>query len=227
MLFNQLNSVNRRRRGQLDANQGAEMSTKFISWKLFLASLCICAWAMSGAAGASAEPNSMSEAEAIDDPAASAPTVVTPSVFIYEGEQISEDQVQALGLACLQGKTQFTCKNSTSDFDAESESVAARRGGKATASFACGVVALWLYQNIQYGGNSVGNVNFGAWFDVPPIMNNETTSYRTGEASAHLSDFSGGGGYWYPGDTSFCAYHSNINQVYPGWDNRISSRYRY
>jgi hypothetical protein len=189
--------------------------------------MCLCAFAVAGAGGASADPGSMSEAEAADDPAASAPTVDTPSVFMYDGNQISESQVQESELACLQGKTQFTCKDSQDEFDVESESFAARRGGKATASDACGVVAIWLYQNIQYGGNSVGNVNFGAWFDVPPIMNNETTSYRTGEASAHMSDFSGGGGYWYPGDTSFCAFHSNINQVYPGWDNRISSRYRF
>lgn len=197
------------------------------SWTATLAAAVACACAIgllaAGFAGAE-EPNSMGQAVAMDDPAAAAPTFEAPAIYYYNGEQISEDK--ALGLACMQNPRFYDCKDSASEFD-EAASSKARKGGKATASAACGVTALWLYQHKQYTGIEFGLGWFGGWYDVPSSLNNETTAYRTGEGRAHLSDFSGGGGYWYPGPTGVCDYHSNISQPYPQWNDRISSRYRY
>lgn len=173
---------------------------------------------------ASAQPSSMSEAEAVGDPAASAPVLPTPEVFSYHGEQISEATVEELELACLQTEGEFLCKDDSSEFGGESTMSPA---SAENAQAACGVVELWLYKNKQYGGSSWGYYNYYTWANVNTAMNNATSSYRTGTASAHLADFGGGGGYWYPGNTGYCAYHSNIAQVYPEWNDRISSAYRY
>lgn len=200
-------------------------SVGVLSRRLAAVALCVCGTGLlaGGAAGA-AEPNSMSEAAAAGDPAASAPVVEPPAVFEYNGEQISEQTVGELELACLQTDDRFICKDSTSDFDGASASKA-REG--ATASSSCGVVELWLYRHKQYGGTALGYYNYYTWANVIPEMNNATTSYRTGTAKAHLSDFANGGGYWYPGNTGYCAYHSNVSQPYPEWNDRVSSRYRY
>ena len=103
-----------------------------------------------------------------------------------------------------------------------------RSGAKAHASAACpgGAIVLQTYQHLQYMGLATGLAATGNWYDEPASMNNETTSFRMGERAGHMSDFSGGGGFWYPGDTSVCAYRSNIVQYDPGWNDRITSRYR-
>lgn len=201
--------------------------TRVVVPKLTLAGMCLVLLAMFGASAASAQPGSMSEAAAAGDPAASAPTFSTPSVFKYNGAQISEAQVGELELACLQFANEFQCKDSTSEFSPQPRSARAARARHGAVASACGVNALWLYRHKQYEGTAIGLNFFLAWWDVPAEMNNATTSYRTGEGSAHLSDFGGGGGFWYPGNTGYCAFHSNISQPFPEWNDRISSRYRF
>ena len=188
----------------------------------------ICALLLVAAAGAgAAEPESMSEARAMGDKAASAPTNAAPDVIIYKGEQINEATWTELGLACMQTRTKLVCKDTPSEFSGGSSATASRSKGGASASAGCATNALWLYRHKQYEGDSVGLNYFGQWWDISSNMNNQASSYRTGEGYAHLSDFAGGTGYWYPGDTGYCAYHSNIAQVFPDWNDRISSRYRY
>jgi hypothetical protein len=184
---------------------------------------------MLGAGAAVAdEPGSMSEAEAMGDPAASAPSVDAPDVFIYQGDEISEKTASELELACVQSVEQYNCKDSEDEFGSGSAARASKAKSKkgASASAACGVVELWLYQHKQYGGWANGVYQYYTWFNLGPGYNNETSSYRTGTASAHMSDFADGGGYWYPGATGYCDYHSNILQPFPEWNDRISSRYR-
>lgn len=191
-----------------------------------LIGMCMIGMLISGVAVA--QPESMSEAKAAEDPAASAPVVAPPTTLTYNGEQISEEAAAKSGLACLQTTDEIVCKDSTSEFDGAAAAASKAKGRKgATASAACGVVELWLYQHKQYGGWSLGYYNYYTWADIGAAWNNDTSSYRTGTASAHMSDFAGGGGYWYPGATGYCDYHSNILQVYPEWNDRISSRYRY
>jgi hypothetical protein len=180
-----------------------------------------------GSAMGSEEPKSMSEARAMGDPAASAPTHASPDVRIYKGEEISEDTWTELGLACMETRTKYVCKDSVSEFAGAPAATASRKKNGASASAVCATNALWLYRHKQYEGDAVGLNYFVEWWDIGANMNNQTSSYRTGNGYAHLSDFSNGGGFWYPGDTSFCAYHSNIAQVFPEWNDRISSRYRY
>jgi hypothetical protein len=169
----------------------------------------------------------MSEARAMDDPAASASVHSAPELIFYKGEQISEATWHELGLACMETRTKFVCRDSVSEFDSSPIEAASRKKGGASASAGCPTNALWLYRDKQYEGDSVGLNYFGSWWDIGSNMNNQASSYRTGEGSAHLSDFAGGAGYWYPGNTGYCAYQSNIAQVYPDWNDRISSRYRY
>lgn len=185
--------------------------------------LCVAAVGLVGAGVASAEPNSMDEAVEMGDPAATAPVAPLASVWMYNGEELSEAEAMELGLSCLQTATQFTCKDSAEEV--ENLGGEGEEGGQ--ARLACGVFNLMLYRHKQYEGTAIALAYFNEWWDISGDMNNETTSYRTGEASAHLSDFSGGGGYWYPGATGVCDYHSNISQPYPQWNDRISSRYRF
>jgi len=174
-------------------------------------------------ASASAQPLSKAEAMKEGNPAATAPVGSTPSVITFEGRRINEAQVVARGLACLDTATGYLCKKNQSEFAAEEQ--AAGEEGEATPDCA-EVTFLWVYQHKQYEGASDSLAARGEWRDVPGWLNNETTSFRMGDYSGHLSDYSGGGGYWYPGDTGICAYQSNIANVYPGWNDRITSRYR-
>ena len=199
-------------------------AARVVSLRLGFVVLCLAAVGLVGAGVASAEPGSMDEAVEVGDPAASAPVAPLASVWMYNGVEVSEAEAMELGLSCLQSATQFTCKDTAEEVEnlgEEAESRAAR------SSLACGVYNLMLYRHKQYEGTAIALAYFNSWYDVPGDMNNETTSYRTGEASAHLSDFSGGGGWWYPGATGVCDYHSNISQPYPEWNDRISSRYRF
>jgi hypothetical protein len=199
--------------------------------KAQVAALCACAIGLLAAGNAAAaQPDSMSEAKAMGDPAASAEALPIPDVVTYKGQDIDEATSVELGLACMQTAKAYICKDSTEEFEAGDETAARRNTGKgAHASATCGVNALWVYQHKQYEGWALGvGNNFNVWVDIVGTgTNNEVTSYRTGEASAHLSDFWNGGGYWYPGATGYCDYHSNISQPYPEWNDRIGSRLRY
>lgn len=168
---------------------------------------------------------SKEEAAAAGDPSATAPLMVTPLVFTYEGERITEEQADNEDLACLQTAKFFICANEMP----EPTGVAARpRSPKASASAACpgGAVVLQTYQHLQYQGLATGLAALKQWVDEPPAMNDQTTSFRMGEHAGHLSEHTNGNGFWYPGDTSVCAYRSNIVQFDPGWNDRITSRYR-
>ena len=63
------------------------------------------------------QPGSMAEARAMGDPAASAPTAPMPEVTIYKGEEIDEETVVELGLACMQTPKAYICKDSTDEFE--------------------------------------------------------------------------------------------------------------
>ena len=165
------------------------------------------------------------------DPAADASVLPTPDVITYFGEEITEATVLEQDLACMQTAQEYICKDSTAEFG-DGGATASRkntRKGGAHASMACGVNALWVYEHKQYEGWALGvGTNFHVWVDIVGAGTNDaTTSYRTGEASAHLSEGWNGNGWWYPGETGYCAYHSNISQPYPAWNDRISSRYRF
>jgi hypothetical protein len=203
---------------------------RVVPGSLLAALLCFSAIGLSNVSfAAAAEPDSMSEAKAMGDPAADAPVLPTPDVITYKGEEIGEATSVKLGLACMQTAKAYVCKDSTEEFEGGDEAVASKRSGGAHASAACGVNALWVYQHKQYEGWALGVGNtFGKWVDIVGSgTNDEVTSYRTGEASAHLSEGWNGNGWWYPGNTGFCAFHSNISQPFPEWNDRISSRYRF
>ena len=73
-----------------------------LSKKLLAALLCLSAVGLSAGVAAAAEPDSMSEARAMGDPAADAPVLPTPGVITYKGEEIDEATSVKLGLACMQ-----------------------------------------------------------------------------------------------------------------------------
>lgn len=181
--------------------------------------------ALAVATAAASGFESKEEAAAAGDPSATAPLMVTPLVFTYEGKRISEEQADAEDLACLQTAKSFIC----ADEMPEPTAVAERPGPpRATASAACpgGAIVLQTFQHLQYQGLATGLAAVKQWADQPAGMNDETTSFRMGERAGHLSEHTNGYGFWYPGDTSVCAYRSNIAQYDPGWNDRITSRYR-
>lgn len=60
-------------------------------------------------------PGSKAEAMAQGDPAGFAPTVPTPSTYLYRGENITEAEAMRLQLACLEERTRFRCFDSASE----------------------------------------------------------------------------------------------------------------
>jgi hypothetical protein len=196
------------------------------AWKLLLASLCLAALVVAAATGsAAAQPNSMDEAKAMGDPAAGASVAPLASQWVYKGKEIPEARANQLGLACLQSSTQFTCFDTVAEM--EGQASASRASTSAMlAECSGGAVNMVIYRHKQYEGTALGLALLNQWVDVPTEMNNATSSYRMGVKAGHFSDFGGGGGWWYPGATGYCDYHSNIAQPYPEWNDRISSRYR-
>lgn len=71
-------------------------------------------------------PRSKAEAMAQGDPAGFAPTVTTPSTYLYRGENITEAEAMRLQLACLQERTRFRCYDSASEAGARRPGVSAR-----------------------------------------------------------------------------------------------------
>jgi hypothetical protein len=62
-------------------------------------------------------PRSRSEAQAQGDPAGFAPTVPTPSTYLYRGKTITEAEAMRMQLACLQERTRFRCFDSASEVE--------------------------------------------------------------------------------------------------------------
>lgn len=194
--------------------------------------LCLVLVGIFGVSAASAQPPSHATATAAGDPAATAPEVVTPPVYLYNGGQITEREMAEKELICLQTVTNFQC------YDTDSELQQATEAGGSNASpktmmpdTECGggISQLYTYSNKNY--NAEGGIGAvlearHAWYDFRIEMNDQTSSFKMGEFSGHLSENSGGGGYWYPGNTGACALQPNIANVYPSWNDRISSRYR-
>jgi hypothetical protein len=60
-------------------------------------------------------PRSLAEAQAQGDPAGFAPTVPTPSTYLYRGKTITEAEAMRMQLACLQERTRFRCYDSASE----------------------------------------------------------------------------------------------------------------
>lgn len=58
-------------------------------------------------------PRSRAEARAQGDPAGFAPTVPTPSTYLYRGETITEAEARRMQLACLQERKRFLCDSAS------------------------------------------------------------------------------------------------------------------
>ena len=95
--------------------------------KARVAALCTCAIGLLAAGTAvAAEPDSMSEAKATGDPAASAGVLPIPDVITYKGQEIDEATSVKLDLACMQTAKAYICKDSTEEFEAGGETAARR-----------------------------------------------------------------------------------------------------
>jgi hypothetical protein len=221
-------------------------------WKLGLRALVACVLAIvavPAVAAAFGAPTSMLEAEAVNDPAASAGVFEIPDVYTYQGSEISE--AAAKDLVCVETAKGNRCFDSIFDAEAgmNTDSPAAQAAGdpeaeaaimkqlragdpfasssgsaaKAVEPCVLAILFTWKHPNYQVAGGQLALS--GHWIDLNANNNNTTTSYITGELRAHLSDYSGGGGYWYPGNTGRCALKPTLRNT--GWNNRITSRYRY
>ncbi|MFI0242045.1 hypothetical protein [Streptomyces sp. NPDC016845] len=81
--------------------------------------------------------------------------------------------------------------------------------------------ALDLYQDNNRGGRNLKFYDRGYWQNLTTYnFNDATSSYWTGACTAHLAENTGGGGYWYPGNTG--PNHIE-NSMRSGWNDRVSS----
>jgi hypothetical protein len=155
----------------------------------------------------------------------------SPNRYSYQGEVISGANYRALDeqqdLACNQTQEMLNCEDSLADLkglqpvpEGVSGKVKARRGG----SCAFGYDDLYVYKQDDFGGD-VAVLHFtGDWYNLGNGLNNETSSFITGNKTAHLSEEADGVGNWFPEDTSQCVFRANLFGT--GWNNRISSRKR-
>jgi len=197
--------------------------------------------AIASPAVATEKYQSKSDAAAAGNPAAFAPSVKQQAKFEYKGGEVASADAAEQGLACNEVAGKPTrCYDSVEEADAamgvtahQHAVGAARRPDRvrARASAHCdagGPLRTYkLYQQTTDGGRGwyLGLYSRQSWFDMSGGYNNDTSSYGMNAHSGHLSDYSGGGGYWYPGNTSVCGY-SDYMEAGSGWDNRVGSRYR-
>lgn len=191
----------------------------------------LCALAMS-VGGAAAQPTSRSEALEQGDPAATAPSFSEAADgYVYNGKRVSAAMITDKRLSCL-----AVDRGPSRCYDDAAALQAAEVRPTATASArprprahmtACGVYELlFIWTGADYAGASAAFEDHHRWANLGAAINNEGSSFHMGDASGHLADLPGGGGYWYPRDTSACAHENNLNRNGSGWNNRISSRYR-
>jgi hypothetical protein len=168
--------------------------------------------------------------------------------YAYEGAEISETAAQ--NLVCVETATENRCFANV--FDAEAGmgtgSPAARADGDPAAEAAitervekgdlttaqgegladaseCVYAILYTWKNPSYQVYGGSLSAFNVWANFNASNDQTTTSFITGEGSAHLAGHLDGGGYWYPGNTGYCVGQPNLQGT--GWNNRIRSRYRY
>jgi len=92
---------------------------------------------------------------------------------------------------------------------------------------ACSRSCLHLYQHTNFNPFGVGkHLTFcdrGYWQNLTSYdFNDKLSSYKTGVRGAYFAEHTGGGGYWYPGDTGVCVSSSSMMG---GWNDKISSIY--
>jgi hypothetical protein len=169
------------------------------------------------ASGALAD-DSASQAPASDTAASSSGVGIdTPEVYLYGTKRVTPETVDALNLICVQLPTFYRCFDTTAKAEAsEVNPLKVQCPG--------GYSGLFTYKHAGYSGRGVSLFRTGAWYNLGPKMNNETSSFIIGDHAAHLSSQQNGVGNWYPGDTSKCANKNDLAGT--GWDNRISSRFR-
>jgi hypothetical protein len=174
-----------------------------------------------------AAPQSLDEAKAAGDPAATASAVSAPNVYEYNGKPISLKDRLDRQLTCVDGEAVSRCYDTPREAnDVTVRNRTSSQTGARTAGPQCGggYALLFQYYYAGFGSPVAGLDRELHWYDNGSDLNNETSSYRMGEHSGHMSDYYGGGGYWLPYDTGVCALKENLNGT--GWSDRVSSRYR-
>jgi hypothetical protein len=175
------------------------------------------------------------DAAAAGDPAATAP-VAKKARIKYKGQAITSEQAASQGLSCNEVADEpIRCFDTMDEADAamgvKAEKHPAHQSKakpRAKASSHCdagGPLRTYKLTNQTTDGGRGWMLSLysrHAWFDMQPGYNNDTSSYGMNAHSGHLSDYTGGGGYWYPGDTGVCGFADYMGN----WDNRVGSRYR-
>lgn len=157
--------------------------------------------------------------------AAGAPQVApgpnTPaSLASFEGKKIDLSKDWGAAKSCVVWRAQgvVSCFRSSQERDAAARVLEARATGRVAAA-SCST-PLDLYQDSDRKGRDLKFYDRGYWQNLSSYsFDNLTSSYWTGACSAHLAENSGGGGYWYPGNTG----PNHIENVSIAWNDRISS----
>jgi hypothetical protein len=85
---------------------------------------------------------------------------------------------------------------------------------------------LRLFEHTTYGGRELRFYDRGYWQNLTSwSFNDELSSYKVGACSVHLAEHIGGGGYWYPGDTSAFHWEPAMSAGSTNWNDRVSSIY--
>ena len=153
-----------------------------------------------------------------------------PAIARFEGRMINLADGWGDATACLvwrQGGV-LECFRDAEDLDALEARLNPRREAQATsastatasASYSCWS-SLRLYENTGYTGRRLSFWDRGFWQDLWLYgFDDQTSSYIVGGCYAHLAEYAGGGGWWYPGPTYPYAAEPAM-----GWPDFVSSIY--
>jgi hypothetical protein len=153
----------------------------------------------------------MSEA---DDP------IDTPEEYYFNAEGSPRDSggVNFDEWTCVQKVSRFTCY--------ESVLAAESAEGFVRAPQCSGMPSpLRLATRQDFGGHNNLIDRIKRWVNLGSKMNNDVSSFSTGEWNSHLAENRNGNGYWFPGDSSRCNVERDMGGT--GWNNRVSSIKRY
>lgn len=155
-----------------------------------------------------------------------------PGAALFEGNEIDLADGWGEATACMVWRAVgvvecFRTTDALAEREAEIADGIAAGGFTAqeTASLAASCSSpLRLFEHISYGGRELKFYDRGYWQNLGAWgFNDELSSYKVGACSVHLAEHTGGGGYWYPGDTSAFHWEPAMSAGSTGWNDRVSS----
>lgn len=150
------------------------------------------------------------------------------SVALFEGKAIDLAEGWGEAQACMVWRAAgaVECFRSSAELVEREAEIKAEAGfGAQSLMMACGD-PLKLFEHTNYGGRELWFYDQGYWQNLSAwSFGDELSSYQVGGCDVHLAEHTGGGGYWYPGNTSAYHWESAMSAGGTSWNDRVSSFY--